>query len=369
MKLFSNNCLGVTLLAIALIAPSCSNPPEEVKSKPTNFCLNENFKSKVGFYDVEEKPIVEKLHLTGSVETNPDHVLSFISLVSGIITNTHFSIGDEVKKGQLLAELKSTELTSMQSEQKALKSQLKVVNKKLESTKSMFESGISSEKELLEAQSELEVLNTELERVTNNLNLFSPSDEPGVFQIKSPVAGIITEKHIAGGTQISSEGDPLFTISNLEEIWVMANVYASNVAHIQIGMKAEIKTLSYSDLTMNGSVSVISQVLDRESKVLKARIVLNNSDLKLKPGMLVDVYVAKGATGSGLAIPVGNLIFDANQYFALVYRNECSIEVRNIDILSKNEGIAYISGGVKAGDKILSTNNLLVYEQLKNFQN
>ena len=368
MKKQSHKTLLVAL-TIGMVTFSCGKAPEEVKDKPTSFCLNEKFKSKVGIYEVNEQAIVEKLHLTGSVESNPDHVLSFISLVSGIITHTHFSIGDEVKKGQVLAELKSTELTSMQSEQKSLNSQMKVATKRLQSTQSMYESGISSEKDLLEAQSELDILNTDLERVTNNLNLFSPSEEQGVFQIKSPVTGIITDKRIAGGTQISSEGDPLFTISNLEEIWVMANVYASNVDHITKGMEAEIKTLSYKDLTLNGTVSVISQVLDSESKVLKARIVLKNTDLKLKPGMLVDVYVAKEADGSATAIPVGNLIFDSNQYFALVYRNDCSIEIRKIDILSKNERIAYLSSGLDAGEKILSENALLVYEQLKNFQN
>ncbi|MCE7055444.1 efflux RND transporter periplasmic adaptor subunit [Algoriphagus sp. AGSA1] len=367
MQQLSNKFIAVALAA-SLGTFSCSKVPEQTKEKPTNFCLNDTFKSKVGFYEVSLEPIVEKLHLTGSVETNPDHVLSFIPLVSGIITNTYFSIGDEVKKGQVLAELKSTELISMQSEQKSLNSQLKVTTKRLESAKSMYESGISSEKDLLEAESELDVLNTELERVTNNLNLFSPSEERGVFQIKSPVSGIITDKYISGGTQISSEGDPLFTISNLEEIWIMANIYASNISHIEKGMPAEVRTLSYKDLTLQGEVSVISQVLDTESKVLKARIVLKNTDLKLKPGMLVDVYLSKGASGSALAVPMDNLIFDSNRYFALVYRNDCSIEVRAIDIMSKNEGIAYIKEGLNEGEQILSTNNLLVYEQLKNFQ-
>lgn len=359
----------LVVISICLFTVSCTQASEEVIVKPTSYCLTENFKSKVGFYDVTEQPVIEKLHLTGSVETNPDNVLSFISLVSGIITKTNFSIGDEVKKGQILAEIKSTELTSMQSEQKSLHSQLRVVTKRLESTQSMYESGISSQKDLLEAQSELDILKNELNRVTNNLNLFSPSEVDGVFHIKSPVSGIITDKRIVGGTQISSQGDPLFTIANLEEIWVMANVYASNVNHISKGMEAEVRNLSYKDMRLKSTVSVISQVLDPESRVLKARIVLENTDLKLKPGMLVDVYVAKDATGSAIGVPIGNLIFDANQYFALVYRNECSIEIRKIDIQSKNERIAYLSSGLNEGEKILSTNALLVYEQLKNFQN
>lgn len=364
------NLWSIPVLIFLLAIQSCSQSSENVlENKPTNFCLTEPFLGKVEFTDIKKTPIIEKLHLTGTVESNPDKVLSFISLVSGIITNTYFSIGDEVKKGQVLAELNSTELTSMQSEQKELTSLIRVATKKLQSTQSMYENGISSEKDLIEAQSDLDVLETNLYRVTTNLNLFSPSGEPGVFEIKSPVSGIITSKRISGGSQISSEGEPLFTISNLDEIWVMANVYTSNVGLVQKGMKAEVKTLAYQDFVKNGEVSVISQVLDPESNVVKARIVLENKNLQLKPGMLVDVYLDKPSSKESIAVSNNHLIFDSNQNFALVYRNECEIEVRKVEIFSKNEGISYLASGLEEGETIISKNQLLIYEQIKNFEN
>lgn len=359
------------ILLIIFVSLSCSAPTEEkeIEGNTTNFCIPEAFKDKINLYEVQKVDIVDKLHLTGSVETDPDRVLNFISLVSGIITNTYFTIGDEVKKGQVLADLKSTDLTSLQSEQKTLSSQLRVATKRLESARSMYESGISSEKDLMEAQSEYDVLNTGLERVENNLSLFSPSPQQGIFHVKAPASGIITDKKIAAGTQITSEGIPLFTISNLKEVWIMANVYASNVEHVHKGMEAEVRAYSYEDLVFKGTVSVISQVLDSESKVLKARIVLDNEDLKLKPGMLVDVYVTLAATGEAIAVPTDYLVFDSNTNFAITYRNECSIEIRPVTIMSKDAGVSYIQDGLSAGETIITKNNLLIYEQLKNFQN
>ncbi len=73
----------------------------------------------------------------------------------------------------------------------------------------------------------------------------------------------------------------------------MANIYTSNIAEIKEGMPVNITTLSYPGKTFQGKVSVLSQVMDNDSKVLQARIVMPNKDLLLKPGMMVDITAVK----------------------------------------------------------------------------
>src|SRR5690606_34002517 len=161
------------------------------------------------------RPVTETLALTGRVEYNPDNVINFTNLVGGVITNTYFSLGDYVKKGQLLAEVKSTELSSLVSQKRSHQSQILVAKRELESVQAMHKDKISSEKDLVEAQSNLEVLVAELENIDAQLSLYSASSERGVFQIKAPSSGTIVNKNITVGTQISAGGDPLFTISDL----------------------------------------------------------------------------------------------------------------------------------------------------------
>jgi membrane fusion protein, heavy metal efflux system len=84
--------------------------------------------------------------LTGAIEPNPDKVIHFVSLVGGIISNTNFSLGDKVTKGQVLAELRSTELSELQSQSKTILSQIKVAEKNLQSMQSMFDDGIASKR-------------------------------------------------------------------------------------------------------------------------------------------------------------------------------------------------------------------------------
>lgn len=360
----------VSCLATAVLFSNCGNPAEQTnRTESAHYCLDENFKSKIAFEAPVRRMVTEGIPLTGAVEPNPDKVIHFVSLVGGIISNTYFSLGDNVVKGQVLAELRSAELLELQSQLATIVSRITVADKKLQSVQLMFDDGIASQKDLLEAQSERDVLKAEKEKINANLSLFSASPEKGVFQIKSPATGIITAKSITAGAQISAEGEPLFTISDLSEVWVLVNIYASNVKNIEEGMEVNIKTLSYPDELFRGKITAISQILDAEARVVKARVILQNTDLKLKPGMLVDVTALKQLNNEALSISTVAMVFDNNQNYVVVYRGDCELEIRQVEFITRSNGITFLSGGLDEGEKIISKNHLLVYEQIKNFQN
>lgn len=350
----------------AFITIGCNNDDPELSVDNSRFCLDENFKEKIEFVTTELQPVTEGIRLTGAVETNPDRVVHFVSLVGGIVSQTYFSLGDRVAEGQVLAELRSTELSSLETELRNIESQILVAEKKLQVARSMFDDGISTQKELMKAQSELAIFQSEKEKILTSLNIYSASTEKGVFQIKAPASGIVTAKSIAKGTQISAEGEALFTISDLREVWVMVDIYATNVQHIKSGMEVHIQTLSYPDTTFIGKISAISQVLDSEAKVLKGRVVLRNSDLTLKPGMLVDVIALKDLKKDAIGIPTHSMVFYDNQNFVVAYNTDCDMEIRKVDIISQNNGITYISDGLSEHEKIISRNQLLIYEQINN---
>src|SRR5690554_8233716 len=82
---------------------------------------------------------------------------------------------------------------------------------------------------------------------------------------------------------VSAYNESLFTISELNEVWVQINVYASNLRNITQGMEVKIRSLSYPDIVFTGKVDALSHVLDSESGVIKARVAIQNEDLLLKP--------------------------------------------------------------------------------------
>ena len=349
---------------------SCGQSGEqEVLSGHQTFCLDENFRSKIQLEQAKKQNVTEGIPLTGVIETNPDNVVHFMSLVGGIVSRTYFSLGDQVNKGQVLAELQSVELSELLSQSKTMEAQMKVAERSLQAVQSMFEDNIASKKDLIKAQSDLEMIQAEIDRINAYLTLFSASAEKDVFKVRSPSTGIVTSKNIAAGMQISAEGESLFTISDLREVWVLVNVYATNVMNVEKGMHVNIKTLSYPDEIFEGIITAISHVLDEEAKVLKARVVLPNANLKLKPGMIVDAIALKEHKTEALSIPTSSIVFYNNQNYVVVHRGDCEIEVRKVEILSQSNGVTYLSEGLEENETIISKNQLLIHEQIKNFLN
>ncbi len=357
-----------TLLLLLLCLVSCDNADNTIPSpKRQRYCLGQTFKASIRTTTVQSEPVTQSIPLTGAVEPNPDKVVHFVSLVSGIVSQTFFSLGDKVTKGQVLAYLRSSQLSDLEAQLKIIDAQISVATKKLQSMQAMFDDGVASHKDLTEAQSDLAIVKAEADKIRSHLQLYSASSEQGVFLIKAPATGIITAKSIAAGTQISANGDVLFTITDLSEVWVLVNVYASNVTNISIGMGVSIKTLSYPNEEFKGTIAAISQVLDADAKVMKARVVLPNADLRLKPGMIVDVAAVRHLETHAISIPTSAIIFDANQNYVVVYRSDCDLEIRQVEVLLKSNGTTYISAGLRKDEQIVVNNQLLIYEQLKNF--
>jgi len=355
----------IYLVPLALLF-SC-NEKEATPEKNEKFCLNDDLKKKITIEEIKKEPVSETFTLTGNVTYNSDNVVQFTSLINGVVTNTYFSLGDYVKKGQVLAEIKSTELNGLQSENKSVESQLAVAQRQLSSVKSMFEDGIASQKDLIQAESEVKVLKASLENIKSNLALYSASPEKSVFQIKAPSNGFIVAKNMSSGMQISSGSEPLFTISDLNEVWVMVNIYATDMQNIKENMDVKIKTLAYPDEVFSGKITALSQVFDAEERVLKARVVMKNTDLKLKPGMSADIILNKPNTSAEtlLAVPVKAVIFDDNQNFVVIYKDDCNLEIRQVDPVTKNSEVVYFDKGIQENEKIISKNQLLIYESLK----
>lgn len=89
----------------------------------------------------------------------------------------------------------------------------------------------------------------------------------------------------------ADNSNDLFTVSNLNDVWVLANVYESNISKVHLGDNVEVTTLSYPGRVFHGKIDKILNVLDPTNKVMKIRVVLPNPDYALKPEMFTSVNV------------------------------------------------------------------------------
>jgi cobalt-zinc-cadmium efflux system membrane fusion protein len=367
------------MLAGTIILNSCGN--KKTENADTNG-INKAFLENVKTVKVVMSNLEQGLILTGKVEYDPDKIISYTSLVSGIIEKTYFSLGDKVQKGQSLLDIRSSELSGLQSEQIALETELKVAQRELKTAQSLYDDNMLSEIELLEVQGRVRQAQADLEKIKSDMTVMGTSKGNGIFSIKSPMTGHIVGKNASSGSTLSAEGDPVFTVADLSTVWITANVYASDLLFVSEGMDVEITTLSYPDEVFSGKINTLSQVFDPEEKVLKARIVMNNKELKFKPEMSVMVKLKskkppltppkgedksplRGAGGLFPSIPSDALIFDDNRYFVVVENKPKEYKIREVTLQGHHDKTTYIASGLSENESIVVNNQLLIYSGLK----
>ncbi|MCF2492998.1 efflux RND transporter periplasmic adaptor subunit [Dyadobacter chenhuakuii] len=359
-----NSKIFLVLTMLTLTLAGCNEKQETVLEK--NPKTNAAPARAVETYAVQMEPVTQSIRLNGQIEYNPNQVVHYASLVNGIVTKTYFSLGDKVAKGQVLAELRSNELTGLSAQNKTLKSQLNVAERKLSVVESMFSDRIGSEKDLLEAQSEVAILKAEIDKVQSSLSFYNASSEKGIFQIKAPIGGYVVENNISAGTQISGNDSDLFTISNLADVWVTTNVYAVDLPFVQKGMKAVIKSKAYPDEAFDGVVSEISQVFDPNERVLKARILMPNKEMKFKPGLTIEAVIKKQLNDKAIGLPANALIFHNNENYLLIQKPDQTLEPRKVTVDVKDNDRIFIKNGIAAGEKVVIGNQLLLFSEAMN---
>jgi cobalt-zinc-cadmium efflux system membrane fusion protein len=344
-----------------LILISCNNREKIENQNILNKTFLETIKTTKAVLSNQEQELI----LTGKVEYDPDKIISYVPLISGVVEKTYFSLGDKVQKGMPLLDVRSTELSALQAEKISLEAEEKIAERELKAIQEMFDDNMLSEKELFEVKGKLTQIQAAKSKIKSDMSFYGADKGDGVFTVHAPMGGYIVHKKASQGTTISADYDAVFTIADLSTVWITVNVYAGNLLFVREGMEVEMTTLSYPDEIFYGKINSLSQVFDPEEKVLKARIVMKNNDLKLKPEMSMLIKLKDKASKSILAVPSDALIFDDNQYFVVVEESQEKFFIRNVVPHGHNSKVSYISSGLTEGENVVVKNQLLIYSGLK----
>jgi cobalt-zinc-cadmium efflux system membrane fusion protein len=303
-----------------------------------------------------------ELLLTGKVEYDPDRIIRYAPLVSGVVERTYFALGDKVAKGQPLLDMRSAELSALQADYVAAEAELEVAGRDWQRAQAMYDDKLLPEKELLEAKAKHRQALASLERLKSDRSLYVRK-ENGAFAILSPMTGYVVGKAALSGSPVATDGVPLFTVADLSQVWVTANVYAGDLQAVKSGMPVEVSALSYPDEVFRGKIDALSQVFDPDEKVLKARIVMPNAELKLKPAMSVMVKL-KNEGSSRVAVPTKAIIFDNNRHFVVVEIGSSRFELRRVQPEGHHQQTTYLSAGLTGDERVVVENQLLLFARL-----
>lgn len=354
------------LMSFSLLMVSCGKStgtpeaPLEQKSVLTDTLFNT-----VSVDTVCSHVMHEELLLNGRVDFDMEKVAHVYSMFSGSVEKVYVEAGDYVEQGAPLASIRSEEVADMAKELDKARQALVVAERNLKAAEDMKFSGVASELDLLRAQQEAIDAKADLERISKRYSIYSTED--GVFYtIKAPVSGFITERRINPNIQLRQDfEEAVFTIVGLEQVWIMADVYESDISKVHENMPVCITTLAYGEQEFHGTIDRVYQTLDDESKTMNIRIKLRNDKHLLKPGMFANVYVRTDRGDKEVPqVDARSVIFENGKHYVIAVKGK-ELRLQQVSIGKRTPEYCYLTDGVKAGDTIIGRNALLIYNILK----
>jgi membrane fusion protein, heavy metal efflux system len=236
------------------------------------------------------------IQVTGTVNPDISRTIPVISIASGRVVEVHARIGDYVKKGQLLMDVQSTDVSG------AFGSYLKAVNDErlakvqLDRAKILNDKGAIPNSQVEIAQNAEDDAKAALSASEEQLRVLGVDKNHPAATVKvyAPASGFIIAQNVtnaaaAGVTYAGSAN--AFTIADLSHVWIICDVYENDLPTVHLGQKADIRLTAYPDRVLTGVISDIGAVLDPQIRTAKVRIQVENPNTLMRVGMFATATI------------------------------------------------------------------------------
>jgi RND family efflux transporter MFP subunit len=311
----------------------------------------------------------ESLRLPGVVEPNAYRQVSVTPLVGGRVVRAAAQLGDRVRKGQSIAQVYSPELAEARTKYVAAKAMLEAHDRELQRTQKLVEIGAASRQELERIHAEHTAQTAEVESARSRLQLLgaelddrsSPkAQESATTNVLAPIDGVVTERLANVGSNV----DPmtkLFTIVDLTNVWVVADVYERDLPRVREGIRATVTTTAYPGQPLEGRVSFIDPQLNATTRTAKIRVEVANPRGDLRLGMYTDVAIESASATPVLAVPKGAVqSVDARQLVYLTSSDPATFVEREVRLGRALGDYVEVVAGLSAGDSVVSRGSFFV---------
>ena len=309
---------------------------------------------------------------TGTVEFDGDQSTQVLAPISGPVTSILVQPGDQVRKGQALAYVSSPDFASAVADFRKSDATARNARRVADLDSQLFRNDAIARRDMEQAQTDaisdeadrdaalqrLEAMGADAATLAA-LRAGRPLDAThGV--IRAPIAGTLVERLVTPGQLLEAGATPCFTVADISTVWVMANVFESDLGSVRAGDVATVTT-NASAQPFTGRVDNIAALVDPDTKATAVRILVPNRERLLKKDMYVSVGIRSRREGTGLLVPVSAVLRDEdNQPFVFVEDTSGGYERRTVQLGSRIDERYDITHGLKSGDRVVSEGGLFL---------
>jgi cobalt-zinc-cadmium efflux system membrane fusion protein len=307
----------------------------------------------------ESRSLPTLVAANGTVSPDVNRTIHVTSLGGGRVVDLKVKLGDAVNKGQTLLVISSPDLSGAFSDFQKAQADEVLSHKALDRAQMLYDRGAIAAKDLETAQDTEDKAKVDVETAEHHVQILGadPAHPSPLINLKAPITGTIVEQNIAGFEGIKSlDNTPnLFTIADLGQVWVVCDVFENDLGEVHLGDAAEIRLNAFPDRAFKGKVADISRVLDPNTRSAKVRIVLDNADGALRPGMYAVATLRSRKLTNRVIVPSTAIMRLHDKDW--VFRKESDKRFRKIVVQADGlapDGMQEIRDGVKPGDELVT---------------
>jgi len=369
--------------AVAAALSGCGAGPGESESKMTSFTSTEAKADTAELFTVpkqqmahleivaaEKGPLPRTLRLAGAVAYDAFQTTPVFAAIGGPVREILVAPGQFVQAGQPLLTVTSPDYSAARSAYIKARDAFALAEKLFTRSMDLYAHGAISEADLQQAESNQTQAHADMESSADALRALglkdpealikAPVESTAEIPVPAPVTGEIVERLVGPGQLLQGGATQCFTISNTNTVWVLVNVYQSDLPFVRLGDLVEINTDTYPEL-FHGKISYIAPALDPNTRTLQARIVTQNPAKKLKKDMYVTALVKAGAIPDAITVPEAAVLRDTeNQPFVYVQVSANQFARRVVTLGLSNKGRTQVMSGLQEGAQVVGDGSLFL---------
>jgi len=357
----------IALLTSLLLITGCkkSQPSSATQAAqdPNLVMANESLLAQIKISEVSQSDVSDILRVAGQIDFDEQALTRIGASVTGRVTQINAQLGNEVKKGDTLALINSSELSNSQLAYLKARSEKEFHRRTVQRAKTLFEADVISAAELQRRESEYEVASAQTRAAQDQLRvlgvnlkameeLATTGSIDSVASVMATIKGVVVERKVTTG-QVVQPADVLFTVADLSRVWAVAQVPEQQVAQVKVGQSVRIEVPALQNEQLLGKLIYVGQTVNPETRTVLVRTELDNTSGRLKPSMLASMLI-ESTPKKQLVIPTSAVVREQDADYVFVQEKPGVFRLKPVRLTSEHNGQRVVLDGLNQGVKIVS---------------
>jgi len=317
--------------------------------------------------EVRESEGTPLISLSARVGFDEEHTQRVASPIDGRVLRVLVQLGQVVKSGQALVELTAPRAAELTADAQKAEQDVAVAQKAVARAAKLKEDGAISDKEAAQIEADYRKAKADASRTVAELRSLSLSlsGQNTVAALRAQTAGTVVERNILVGQEVRADAvAPLMTLTDLDAVWVLADLYEQDLALVSSGAGVLVKVPAYPGESFAGQVDHVGDVVDPVSHTVKLRCTVKNPGHRLKPEMFARVELADMPGTKAILLPSRAVLTDSEHARVIVADGDVYRQ-RVVEVGPEFDGKVRVLRGVRSGEKVVTDGAIFLKHEME----